>query len=79
MEGGWTSLDQGSDDVYLSSAYASLFRPHNQVSFGVRWGGFTVSFSEDFTLGSNPRAYRDWFYNENAPDTVLEIGYTLPL
>jgi len=79
MESGWTSLDGGNNDVYLSSAYISLFRPHNQISFGLRWRNFTLSFSEDFTPGSNPRAYHDWFYNENAPDTVLAIGYTLPL
>ncbi|WP_176062195.1 DUF3187 family protein [Anaeromyxobacter diazotrophicus] len=79
MEGGWTSLDGGSDDAYISSAYAALFRPHNQVSFGLRWRELTLSFSEDFTPGSNPRGARSWFYNENAPDTVLALTFTLPL
>jgi len=79
MEGGWTSLDHGDDDVFISSAYMALFRPHNQISVGLRWRQLTASFSEDFTPGSNPRAYHSWFYDENAPDTVLAIGFTLPL
>lgn len=79
MESGWTSLDQGDSDVFISSAYNALFRPHNQISAGLRWRGFTLSFSEDFTPGSNPRAQRKWFYDENAPDTVLALGFTLPL
>lgn len=79
MEGGWTSLDGGDNDAFLSSPYASLFRPHNQVTFGLRWWNLTASFSEDFTPGSNPRGARTWFYNENAPDTVLAFTYAVRL
>jgi hypothetical protein len=79
MEGGWTELDGGDDDVFLSSAYAALFRAHNQITFGLRRGPVTLSFSEDFTLGSNPRAKYKWFYDTNAPDVVLALTARFPL
>ena len=79
MEEGWKTLDGGDDDLFLSSAYDALFRGHNQISFGLRRGPFTLSFSEDFTLGSNPRARRTWFFSSNAPDTVLAFTVTAPL
>jgi hypothetical protein len=79
MEGGWTSLDGGDDGAFLSSPYASLFRPHNQVTFGLRWWKLTASFSEDFTPGSNPRGARSWFYDENAPDTVFAFTWATRL
>jgi len=79
MEEGWTAVDGGDDDLFLSSAYNALFRSHNQISFGLRRGPFTLAFSEDFTLGSNPRARRSWFFSSNAPDTVLAFTFTAPL
>ena len=79
MEGGWNTQDGGDDDVFLSSAYDALFRSHNQISFGLRRGPFTLAFSEDFTLGSNPRAHRSWFFSSNAPDTVLAFTFSAPL
>ena len=73
------ALDGGDDDLFLSSAYNALFRSHNQISFGLRRGPFSLAFSEDFTLGSNPRARRSWFFSSNAPDTVLAFTFTAPL
>lgn len=78
MEGGWTVLDGGDDGRFLSSAHAALFRAHNQITGGVRRGPITVSFSEDWTPGSNPRAKHRWFYNSNAPDVVLAATFTYP-
>lgn len=79
MEGGWTTVDGGDDEVFISSAYDALFRSHNQISFGLRRGPFTLALSEDFTLGSNPRARRTWFFSSNAPDTVLAFTFAAPL
>jgi hypothetical protein len=75
MEGGWTVADGGRDDVYLSSPAAALFRPHNQVTFGLRRGRVTLTFSEDFTLGANPRARHQWYYDSNSPDIVLALTF----
>jgi hypothetical protein len=72
-EGGWTVVDGGRDDVFESSAGAALLRPHNQISGGIRCGPATLSLSEDFTLGSNPRSRQTWFYNQNAPDIVVAL------
>jgi hypothetical protein len=79
MEDGWTVQDGGSNAVYISSAAAALFRQHNQISGGIRYRGFTVTFSEDFTLGSNPRALHDWYFDTNAPDVVLGFTFIQPL
>jgi len=79
MEGGWKAQDGGDDDLFISSAYDALFRSHNQISFGLRRGPFTLAFSEDFTLGSNPRAQRTWFFSSNAPDTVVAFTFSAPL
>ncbi len=73
MEDGWTVLDGGRDGIFQSSAGAALLRVHNQISVGVRHGPATLSFSEDFTPGSNPRGRRKWFYNQNEPDVVLAL------
>jgi hypothetical protein len=75
MESGWTVLDGGDDALFLSSAAAALFRPHNQITVGVRRGSFTLAFSEDFTPGPNPRGARTWFYSSNAPDLVLALTF----
>ncbi len=79
MEGGWTVEDGGQNAVYISSAAAALFRPHNQLSGGLRRGAFTLTFSEDFTLGDNPRGQRSWFYSSNSPDTVVGLIFAVPL
>ena len=73
MEGGWTVLDGGRDDVFQSSAGAALLRVHNQISGGIRYGPVTFSISEDFTPGSNQRSRKKWFYNQNAPDVVVAL------
>jgi hypothetical protein len=72
-------LDDGNDSVFISSPAAALFRAHNQISVGIRRGPFTLAFSEDFTLGPNPRGARTWFYSSNAPDLVLALTFVLQL
>ena len=79
LEAGWTVLDGGDDGVFISSPAAALFRPHNQFTVGIRRGSFTLAFSEDFTLGPNPRGARTWFYSSNAPDLVLALTFATPL
>ena len=79
LESGWTVLDGGNDALFISSPAAALFRPHNQITVGIRRGRFTLAFSEDFTPGPNPRGARTWFYSSNAPDVVLALTYVAPL
>ena len=78
LESGWTVLDGGDDSFYISSPAAALFRIHNQISAGVRRGSVTLSISEDFTPGPNPRGAWKWFYNSNAPDVVLALTVATP-
>ena len=74
MEGGWS---QSSIDA-ISSAYAALFRPHNQITGGVRYGPLALSLSEDWTPGPNPAGKYGWFYNSNAPDLAVALTFTWP-
>jgi hypothetical protein len=76
LEAGWRVVDGGSDDTFVSSAGAALLRWHNQISVGVRRGGVTLAFAEDFTPGYNPRGELKWFYSSNAPDLLLTLGWT---
>src|SRR5207249_6337287 len=76
FEGGWSPISGDMAGVAASALYAG-FRPHNQVSWGVRRGGFTLFMSEDFTLGSNPSSGARWFFDSNAPDVVLGLAWTL--
>ncbi len=76
---GWAVADGGSDDFYLASPAAALFRAHNQISGGIRYGRTTLSLSEDFTPGANPRGVAHWFYNSNEPDVVLALTVVLPM
>jgi hypothetical protein len=76
MEAGWTSVDGGDDGVFVSSASNAMLRWHNQISVGVRRGGVTLAFGEDFTPGTNPRGEFHWFYNSNAPDVLLSLTWS---
>ena len=67
------------DDGLLSSGAFADFRVHNQVSFAVRRGRFTVWFSEDFTPGPNPHSSLKWAWSSNAPDVVFGLSFTQPL
>ena len=80
MDGtGWTLEEQPHSDLFfLSSPAAALFRDHNQITVGIRRGNVTVSLSEDFTPGSNPRGAQQWFYDSNAPDVVIAVTVRLP-
>jgi hypothetical protein len=75
FEDGWRIA--GTVEEPEATAWYSLFRPHNQVSGGVRIDDLTAFLSEDFTPGRRlptdpgPR----WFYDSNAPDLVLGISW----
>jgi hypothetical protein len=72
FEGGWSY--SGGEAARRSSAMAALFRPHNQVSVGLRRGRFTLWVSEDVTPGHGDPAQR-LYYLTNAPDIVLGLAY----
>lgn len=75
FEGSWKLAEAVKEPE--ATAYYVLFRPHNQLSGGVRVGEVTVFFSEDFTPGR--RLATDpgpgWFYNSNGPDFVLGLSW----
>ena len=77
--GGWTRQPANGDDGLLSSGAFADFRVHNQLSFAVRRGRFTVWFSEDFTPGPNPHSDLKWAWSSNAPDAVFGLSFTQPL
>ena len=75
FEAGWTLASaQGS---LAASAWYALFRPHNQVSVGLRWRELTAFLSEDFTPGHRLAAdtAAGWFYDSGAPDVVLGLAW----
>jgi hypothetical protein len=74
--GGWAREPAGGDDGLLSSGMFADFRTHNQVSFAVRRGRFSVWLSEDFTPGSNPNSTLKWGWDSNAPDVVVGLAFT---
>jgi hypothetical protein len=79
FEPGWRlPLSVGSDP---GTAYYALFRPHNQVSFGLRFRELTAFLSEDFTPGERLASQRGsrWFYETNAPDVALGIAWARAL
>jgi hypothetical protein len=76
---GWTREEASGNDGYLASTYAADFRPHNQLSFGLRRKSISVWMSEDFTPGSNPRSTLHWLYNSNAPDIVIGVAWSKEL
>jgi Protein of unknown function (DUF3187) len=80
LQPGWVRLPgSGDEDELLSSGLYADFRSHNQISFGVRRGRFSMWLSEDFTPGSNPSSVLKWMWVSNAPDVVLGIAFTQPL
>lgn len=78
LQPGWT-LPAGDLDAMLSSGLYADFRAHNQISFAVRRGRFSIWLSEDFTPGSNPSSVLSWMWVSNAPDVVLGLAFTQPL
>ena len=76
---GWTRQPANGDDGLLSSGAFADFRVHNQLSFAVRRGRFTVWFSEDFTPGPNPRSTLKWAWSSNAPDALFGVSFTQAL
>jgi hypothetical protein len=79
LQPGWVRPSgSGGDDELLSSGLYADFRAHNQISFGIRRGRFSLWLSEDFTPGSNPRSALTWMWVSNAPDVVLGIAFTQP-
>jgi hypothetical protein len=78
---GWSRVDNGdtSQDALLSSGLYADFRPHNQISIGLRRGRFSTWLSEDFTPGPNPASVMKWGWVSNAPDVVVGIAFTQAL
>ena len=72
LEGDWRY--EGTDQARRASAFMAAFRPHNQVSFGVRRGPITAWFSEDVTFGQGDPV-NGWYYLSNAPDLVVGVAY----
>jgi hypothetical protein len=79
LESGWARVPWHANDGILASGLYAGFRPHNQVSFAVRRGRFTMWLSEDVTLGSNAPSVLHWLYMSNAPDVVLGLSFTQPM
>jgi Protein of unknown function (DUF3187) len=80
LQPGWARSDGNSDqDALLSSGLYADFRPHNQISFGLRRGRLTTWLSEDFTPGRNPASVLKWGWVSNAPDIVVGVAFTQPL
>ena len=75
FEGGWRL--PASADVPAAAGWYALFRPHNQVSVGIRWRELTAFFCEDFTPGGRLAVDHaaDWFYESNAPDVVFGMAW----
>jgi Protein of unknown function (DUF3187) len=79
LQQGWAREEGGGDDAFLSSGSNADFRAHNQFSFAIRRGRFTLWLSEDFTPGSNDRSVLGWGFTSNAPDVVIGLSFTQPL
>ncbi len=62
-----------------ATAWFATFRAQNGITGGLRWGRFTLWFAEDWTPGSNPTGVYNWFYDSNAPDVEIGLGYSQPL
>jgi hypothetical protein len=75
FEDGWRL--PASEDAPAAAGWYALFRPHNQVSVGLRWRELTAFFSEDFTPGGRLATDdgTDWFYESNAPDVVFGLAW----
>jgi hypothetical protein len=75
FEDGWRL--PASEDAPAAAGWYALFRPHNQVSVGLRWRELTAFFCEDFTPGGRLAMDdgADWFYDSNAPDVVLGMAW----
>ncbi|HVI22852.1 MAG TPA: hypothetical protein VM691_05165, partial [Myxococcales bacterium] len=79
LDSGWSRVAwHGNDGILASGLYAG-FRPHNQVTFAIRYGRFTFWLSEDATPGSNDVSTLPFLYMSNAPDVVLGLSFTQPL
>ena len=76
LQPGWNRLEAGGDNGLLSSGYFASFRPHNQISWALRFDGFALWLSEDFTPGSNPRSKITVYYESNSPDVTLGASWT---
>jgi hypothetical protein len=79
LQPGWNRLESFGDDGLLSSGYFAGFRPHNQITWGLRVGRFSVWLSEDFTPGSNPRSSIPFYYESNSPDVTIGARWLQPL
>lgn len=75
FEPGWTLYGKpGQGD-----ALTAVTRSQNQLGFGLRWGGLTAWFLEDWTLGAREAVGWTGAYNSNAPDLALGLSWIAPL
>lgn len=72
LASGWRY--EGTRDERRSSAFMGAFRPHNQVSVGIRRGGLTAWFSEDVTPGGGDPS-QGFYYLANQPDFAFGIAW----
>jgi hypothetical protein len=82
LQTGWRRVEGSNidnEDALLSSGVYADFRPHNQISFGLRRGRFSTWISEDFTPGHNSASVFKWGWVSNAPDIVVGVAFTQPL
>ena len=80
LQPGWSRQDGAADaDALLSSGLYADFRPHNQISLGLRRGRLSTWLSEDFTPGRNAASVLKWAWVSNAPDIVVGVAFTQPL
>ncbi len=75
LQGEWLRLPFLGDNGYLSSGLAADFRPHNQISFGLRFREWTAWLSEDFTPGKNPHSLLQILYVSNSPDVAVGLSW----
>jgi hypothetical protein len=75
FEDGWRL--PASEETPAAAGWYALFRPHNQVSVGLRWRELTAFFCEDFTPGGRLATDdgADWFYVSNVPDVVFGMAW----
>lgn len=79
LQPGWRRLESGGDNGLLSSGAYASFRTHNQISWALRRGPFSLWLSEDFTPGPNPRSVVTLYYESNSPDLTVGAALTLSL
>jgi hypothetical protein len=79
--GGWERVEPAAAAGLDALGWYGAFLPQNRIAVGLRRGGFTAWFSEDWTPGGAPHSGggANWFYDSNAPDVALGVTYARAL